>query len=75
MATTIQSSIKNASIDDMSKYALFLGGTNVVRDVLSAYDPLKTGYGRIFMVHNPLWVAKYFNGTNKFKHFIHILQY
>ena len=75
MATTIQSSIKNASIDDMSKYALFLGGTNVVRDVLSAYDPLKTGYGRIFMVHNPRWVAQYFNGTNKFKNFKHILQY
>ena len=75
MATTIQSSIKNASIDDMSKYALFLGGTNVVRDVLSAYDPLKTGYGRIFMVRNPRWVAEYFNGTNKFKNFKHILQY
>ena len=75
MATTIQSSIKSASVEDMTKYALFLGGTNVVRDVLSAYDPLKTGYGRIFMVHNPLWVAKYFNGTNKFTNFKHILQY
>ena len=75
MATTIQSSIKSASVEDMTKYALFLGGTNVVRDVLNAYDPLKTGYGRIFMVRNPRWVAQYFNGTGKFKNFKHILQY
>lgn len=73
--TTIQSSIKHNDLQDMSKYALFLGGTNVVRDVLAAYDPLKTGYGRIFMVRKPVWVDKYFQGTNKMKNFKHILEY
>lgn len=75
--TTIQSSIKSNQ-QDMSKYALFLGGTNVVRDVLAAYDPLKTGYGRIFMVRKPVWVDKYFStgtGINKMKRFKHILEY
>lgn len=72
--TTIQSSIKH-NTTDMSKYALFLGGTNVVRDVLAAYDPLKTGYGRIFMVRKPVWVDEYFKGTGKMKRFKHILEY
>lgn len=75
MAETIQSSIKNNDLQDMSKYALFLGGTNVVRDVLAAYDPLKTGYGRIFMVRKPVWVDDYFKGTNKMTNFKHILEY
>ncbi|MDY3769140.1 MAG: hypothetical protein SOZ83_06045 [Sphaerochaetaceae bacterium] len=79
--TTIQSSIKHNN-QDMSKYALFLGGTNVVRDVLAAYDPLKTGYGRIFMVRKPIWVDKYFSenkgdagSLNKMNRFKHILEY
>lgn len=75
---TIQSSIKR-NTKSMKKYALFLGGTNVVRDVLSVYDPLKTGYGRIFMVRKPRWVSKYFSNTsnavNPMTQFKHILEY
>ena len=77
-ALTIQSSIKNGHDRDMTKYALFLGGTNVVHDVLAAYDPLRTGYGRIFMVRKPTWVAEYFNAggaNNPFTQFKHILEY
>lgn len=74
-ATTIQSSIKTLNGTSIQKYALFLGGTNVVRDVLTAYDPLKTGYGRIFMVHRPIWVRDFFKGTGKLENFKHILEY
>lgn len=72
MATTIQSNIKKHS-SDLTKYALFLGGTNVTNEVLSLYDPLKTGYGRLFMVRKPLFLTKTIpNELNKFKH---ILEY
>ena len=80
MATTIQSSIKHHT-KDLTQYALFLGGTNVVNDVLQVYDPLRTGYGRIFMVRKPVWVDKYFatnnnaNAVNAMNKFKHILEY
>lgn len=77
MATTIQSSIKHHTAN-MTDYALFLGGTNVVHDVLAAYDPLRTGYGRLFMVRKPIWVDSYFgkdNANSPMAKFKHILEY
>jgi len=71
--TTLQSNIKTHNKADLTKYALFLGGTNVAHEVLTCYDPLRTGYGRLFMVRKPVFLASSI-GTklNKFKH---ILEY
>lgn len=71
---TIQSNIKSSvSTDSITDYALFMGGTNVTHDVLQNYDPLRTGYGRLFMVRPPLFVQQTI--PNKFKKFKHILEY
>ena len=69
---TIQDGIKSSNAD-MTKYALFMGGTNVTNEVLSAYDPLKTGYARLFMVRKPLFVDICI--PDKMKRFKHILEY
>lgn len=70
---TIQSNIKHHSNDNLTKYALFVGGLNVTNEVLQNYDPLRTGYGRLFMVRVPEWVDQYIpTKMNKFKH---ILEY
>ena len=76
---TIQSDIKQHRFDSLTEYALFLGGTNVTHDVLQCYDPLKNGWGRIFMVRKPVFIEKL--GTQdsriakKFAKFKHILEY
>jgi hypothetical protein len=71
--------MKNFNDAEITKYALFLGGTNVAHDVLEKYDPLKTGYGRLFMVRKPIFVDKVFGdkggGTNMMDVFKHILEY
>lgn len=71
--STIQSGIKHHTNDDLTKYALFMGGLNVTHDVLVNYDPLKTGYGRLFMIRRPIFL----NNTipSKLKKFKHILEY
>lgn len=70
---TIQSNIKQAIADDITKYALFQGGTNVTSDVLQCYDPLKTGYGRIFMVKRPIFLMDTIG--DKLDRFKHIIEY
>lgn len=62
-------------VTDMTKYALFLGGTNVVNEVLQCYDPLKTGYGRLFMVRKPAFLLKDTSFASKLNNFKHILEY
>ena len=70
---TIQSNIKNSTLSNITNYALFMGGTNVTHEVLKSYDPLKTGYSRIFMVRKPVFLVKTMSSKiNKFKH---ILEY
>ena len=76
MANTIQSGIKNHTNTELNKYALFLGGTNVINEVLQCYDPLKTGYGRLFMVRKPAFLIDQKTGIpDKFNKFKHILEY
>ena len=70
---TIQSNIKHHSNDNLTKYALFVGGLNVTNEVLQNYDPLRTGYGRLFMVRVPTWVDQYI--PTKMAKFKHILEY
>lgn len=70
---TIQTNIKNHTNDNLLDYALFMGGVNATRDVLTNYDPLITGYGRLFMVRKPVFLDKTIpTKLNKFKH---ILEY
>lgn len=70
---TIQSNIKNHRNNDLLNYALFLGGPNVTHDVLANYDPLRTGYGRIFMVRKPLFLVDTI--PDQFAKFKHIVEY
>ena len=70
---TIQTAVKSHTNDDLTKYALFLGGTNVINEVLQCYDPLKTGYGRLFMVKQPVFLNEFM--PTKLKKFKHILEY
>ena len=71
--STIQSGIKHHTNDDLTKYALFMGGLNVTHDVLVNYDPLKTGYGRLFMIRKPVFLDNTI--PSKLKKFKHILEY
>ena len=63
--TTIQSGIKHHENDHITDYALFMGGTNVTHDVLMNYDPLKTGYGRLFMVRKPVFLQHHQSHLHK----------
>lgn len=72
---TIQSgrSMKTFQDASITEYALFLGGTNVTHDVLAKYDPLKTGYGRLFMIRKPGFVDRLIG--QQMDIFKHILEY
>lgn len=59
--------------EQFCKYALFLGGTNVTNEVLAQYDPIRTGYGRLFMVRTPVWMANMYPDETKI--FKHMLEY
>lgn len=75
-ASTIQSNIKQHKGDEITNYALFLGGTNVTHDVLQCYDPLRTGYARLFMVRQPVFMTSGDGALgDQFKKFKHILEY
>ena len=82
MATigTIMSGAKNVhNAGSLSKYALFMGGVNVTNAPLQAYDPLRTGYGRVFMLKEPAHLAYLASKDDTFKtkwtNFKHILEY
>ncbi len=70
---TFQSNIKTHTDDNIDNYAFFLGGLNVTRDALKQYDPLKTGFGRIFMVRQPKFVMEML--PEKLRKFKHVLEY
>lgn len=78
MALTFQSGLKSSAVSNtnLEKYSLFLGGLNVTRDALAQYDPLRTGFGRIFMIRGPRFLAddpnfpEYNALYNKYKHII-----
>lgn len=71
--STIQTGAKKHESSNLMDYALFVGGLNVTNEVLRNYDPLRTGYGRLFMVHEPGWLA--LSIPDKLKKFKHILEY
>ena len=57
-ATTNQTGLKSFATGSITDYALFLGGLDVTRDVLKAYDPFKGGFGRIFMTRGPVFIEE-----------------
>lgn len=73
MANTFQSNIHTHDMSNITDYALFLGGLNVTRDSLLQYDPLKTGFGRIFMIRKPIFVDNKI--PDKMTKFKHVLEY
>ena len=67
---SLQSNIKNNN-KDLTKYSLFLGGLNVKAKALEQYNPLKTGYTRIFVVQMPKFMNRILPLASKnFKHMI-----
>ena len=72
-ANTFQTNIHTHDMANITDYALFLGGLNVTRDSLLQYDPLKTGFGRIFMIRKPIFVDNKI--PDKMRKFKHVLEY
>lgn len=70
---TLQSNIHNHQFDSLDQYSLFMGGLNVTHDSLLQYDPLKTGFGRLFMVRKPTFLDSLMPA--QLKKFKHILEY
>ena len=70
---TLQDGLKTRNDAGLRNYALFLGGLDVTRDVLNSYDPFKTGFARIFMVRQPLFVKNAI--PDKMLNFKHIIEY
>lgn len=68
---------------DITKYSLFVGGTNATHHALRNYSPLLNGFGRLFMVRPPKVLLKMFAGSdaylysseNLFIQFKHMLEY
>lgn len=73
MAITIQTNAHQYNNQNIENYSLMMGGLNVTHDVLQQYDPLITGYGRLFMVRKPMFVQKLI--PDQMKRFKHILEY
>lgn len=70
---TIQTGIREYASSEVTKYALFLGGTNVTHNALKQYDPLIGGFERLFMVTKPMNLAMTI--PDKLTKFKHILEY
>ena len=68
---------------DMTKYSMFVGGTNATNHALRNYSPMLNGFGRLFMVRPPKAILKMFAGSdaylysaeNLFIQFKHMLEY
>lgn len=72
-SNSLQSNIKRYTSDQIKNYSLFLGGLNVTSKSLAQYDPLKTGYNRIFFVKMPVFMEKIMPDATK--RVRHILEY
>lgn len=71
MTQSITDGIKNNRSSSMRNYSFWMGGLNVKNSALAQYTPQKTGYGRIFLVRMPAFLAKMVpERTKNFKHMI-----
>lgn len=71
---SFQSNAHEMEGEDLQQYALFTGGLNVTHEALKQYDPLRTGFGRIFMIRKPIFLDVDAYST-KLANFKHILEY
>lgn len=70
---TLQSNIKQYTSNSIFNYSLFLGGLDTTAKSLEQYDPLKTGYGRIFFVRMPVFMQKIM--PDETKRIRHLMEY
>ena len=71
MAKTPQANIKKYDKADITNYSLFLGGINATHQALEQYDPLKTGYNRIFLIKMPAFMDELWQEeTKRFRHLV-----
>jgi hypothetical protein len=70
MPKTIQSNIKR-NTKDFSEYSLFLGGLDISAKNIDQFDPLRTGYARIFLIRLPRFMEELdLDMAKRFKHFV-----
>ena len=70
---TLQSNIKKYDSSFVTNYSLFIGGVNATQKALEQYDPLKTGYNRIFFIKMPTFMEIIL--PDETKRFRHLLEY
>lgn len=67
---SIQQNIKR-NTKDFSEFGLWMGGLDVSSKNIDQFDPLRTGYARIFVVRTPRFMEKMDAGaTKRFKHLL-----
>jgi hypothetical protein len=80
---TAQTGGRQFDAPDLTKYSMFVGGTNATHHALKNYSPLLNGFGRLFMVRPPYAILKMFAGSdanlyssdNLFIQFKHMMEY
>lgn len=81
---TSQTGGKQFNGKNMTKYSMFVGGTNATHHALLNYSPVLNNFGRLFMVRPPYAVLKAFAGgddsmlyssDNLFIQFKHMMEY
>lgn len=70
-ARTYQTGIHEHKNANLTKYSMMLGGLDVTAKSLQNYDPMRTGFYRVFMIRKPLFVDNAIpEKLNKLKHMI-----
>ena len=80
---TSQTGARQFDAPNLTKYSMFIGGTNATHHALKNYSPLMNGFGRLFMVRQPYAISKMFAGSDAnlyspeslFVQFKHMLEY
>lgn len=80
---TSQTGGKQFDAPDLTKYSMFVGGTNATHHALRNYSPMLNGFGRLFMVRPPKAILKMFAGNDAYLYskdslfiqFKHMLEY
>ena len=80
---TAQTGGRQFDAPDLTKYSMFVGGTNATHHALRNYSPMLNGFGRLFMVRPPYAILKMFAGSDDklyspdslFIQFKHMLEY